>query len=210
MSSLFPFLLIFIIALAIGIFIGKLIFSARFQSEKISLEEKLIATNNQIDQINQQFAFEKNAFEKQLGIANTEKETIRNEKDSLALQLTKKEVDFENLWERNKEQKDEVEKLQEKFTKEFENLANKILDEKSSKFTEQNKENMKNILSPLQDKIQLFEKKVEDTHKESIDYHAALRQQILGLKEINLQMSKETLNLTKALKGDSKMQGNWG
>jgi DNA recombination protein RmuC len=210
MSSLFPFLLIFIIALAIGIFIGKLIFSARFQSEKISLEEKLIATNNQIDQINQQFAFEKNAFEKQLGIANTEKETIRNEKDSLALQLTKKEVDFENLWERNKEQKDEVEKLQEKFTKEFENLANKILDEKSSKFTEQNKENMKNILSPLQDKIQLFEKKVEDTHKESIDYHAALRQQILGLKEMNLQMSKETLNLTKALKGDSKMQGNWG
>ncbi|WP_396171652.1 DNA recombination protein RmuC [Flavobacterium sp.] len=210
MSSLLPFLLIFIIALAVGIFIGKLIFSARFQVEKISLEEKLIATNNQIDQINQQFAFEKNAFEKQLGIANTEKETIRNEKDSLALQLTKKEVDFENLWERNKEQKDEVEKLQEKFTKEFENLANKILDEKSSKFTEQNKENMKNILSPLQDKIQLFEKKVEDTHKESIDYHAALRQQILGLKEMNLQMSKETLNLTKALKGDSKMQGNWG
>lgn len=68
---------------------------------------------------------------------------------------------------------------------------------------------MKNILSPLQDKIQLFEK-AEDTHKESIDYHAALRQQILGLREMNEQMSKETLNLTKALKGDSKMQGNWG
>lgn len=56
----------------------------------------------------------------------------------------------------------------------------------------------------------MFEKKVEDTHKESIDYHAALRQQILGLREMNEQMSKETLNLTKALKGDSKMQGNWG
>ena len=69
---------------------------------------------------------------------------------------------------------------------------------------------MKNILTPLQDKIQLFEKKVEDTHKESIDYHAALRQQILGLREMNIQMSKETTNLTKALKGDSKMQGNWG
>ena len=103
-----------------------------------------------------------------------------------------------------------MEKLQEKFTKEFENLANKILEEKTNKFTEQNKENMKNILSPLQDKIQLFEKKVEDTHKESIDYHAALRQQILGLSEMNAQMSKETVNLTKALKGDSKMQGNWG
>ncbi len=210
MSTLLSFLLVFIIALAIGVFIGKLIFSARFQSEKISLEEKLIASTNQLTQQKEQFLTEKNAFVKQVEFSTAEKEGIRNEKDSLVIQLTKKEVDFENLWQRNKEQKEEVEKLQEKFTKEFENLANKILDEKSSKFTEQNKENMKNILSPLQDKIHLFEKKVEDTHKESIDYHAALRQQILGLKEMNLQMSKETLNLTKALKGDSKMQGNWG
>ncbi|QKJ64604.1 DNA recombination protein RmuC [Flavobacterium sp. M31R6] len=210
MLTTLPLLLVFIIALAIGIFIGKLIFSARFQSEKVSLEEKLIALNSQLNQQKEQFLLDKNTFEKQLELSNSEKENIRNEKDSLAIQLSKKEVDFENLWERNKEQKEEVEKLQEKFTKEFENLANKILEEKSNKFTEQNKENMKNILSPLQDKIQLFEKKVEDTHKESIDYHAALRQQILGLREMNIQMSKETINLTKALKGDSKMQGNWG
>ena len=203
-------LLTFCIALAIGIFIGKLIFSARFQSEKVSLEEKLIGFTSQFNSLKEQFISDKNSFEKQLLHTNSEKETIRAEKDSLAIQLSKKEVDFENLWERNLEQKQEVEKLQEKFTKEFENLANKILEEKSNKFTEQNKENMKNILTPLQDKIQLFEKKVEDTHKESIDYHAALRQQILGLREMNAQMSKETINLTKALKGDSKMQGNWG
>ncbi|NDP26701.1 MAG: DNA recombination protein RmuC [Flavobacterium sp.] len=203
MSNMIPFLLVFIIALAIGVFIGKLIFSAKSQSEKAFLEEKLNALKDQS-------LVEKTTLEKQLQQSIQEKESIRNQKEAINIQLTKKEVDFENLWQRNKEQKEEVEKLQEKFTKEFENLANKILDEKSSKFTEQNKENMKNILSPLQDKIQLFEKKVEDTHKESIDYHAALRQQILGLREMNLQMSKETLNLTKALKGDSKMQGNWG
>ena len=210
MSTVLPFLIVFIIALLLGIFIGKLIFSARFQSEKISLEEKMIAFNGQINQLKEQITIDKSNFEKQLQFNIAEKESIRTEKDSLAIQLSKKEVDFDNLWERNKEQKDEVEKLQEKFTKEFENLANKILDEKSNKFTEQNKENMKNILTPLQDKIQLFEKKVEDTHKESIDYHAALRQQILGLREMNIQMSKETINLTKALKGDSKTQGNWG
>ena len=203
MSNMFPFLLLFIIALAIGVFIGKMLFSAKLQSEKAFLEEKL-------NDFKEQSLIEKTALERQLQQALQEKDSIRNEKEAINIQLTKKEVDFENLWQRNKEQKEEVEKLQEKFTKEFENLANKILDEKSNKFTEQNKENMKNILSPLQDKIQLFEKKVEDTHKESIDYHAALRQQILGLKEMNLQMSKETLNLTKALKGDSKMQGNWG
>ena len=203
MSNMLPFLLLFIIALAIGIFIGKLLFSAKSQSEKTFLEEKL-------NDFKAQAIIEKAALDRQLQQSIQEKESIRNEKEAINIQLTKKEVDFENLWQRNKEQKEEVEKLQEKFTKEFENLANKILDEKSSKFTEQNKENMKNILTPLQDKIQLFEKKVEDTHKESIDYHAALRQQILGLSEMNAQMSKETLNLTKALKGDSKMQGNWG
>lgn len=189
----------FIIALSIGFFLGKTLFAAQSKSDKASLEEK---TNSLLQQIEQ--------LKNQLNQTVQEREKIRTEKEALAIQLSKKETDFDHLLERHKEQKEEVEKLQEKFTKEFENLANKILEEKTVKFTEQNKENLKNILSPLQDKIQLFEKKVEDTHKESIDYHAALRQQILGLREMNEQMSKETLNLTKALKGDSKMQGNWG
>ena len=186
-------------ALAIGFFLGKMLFSARSQSDKSGLEERI---NGLLEQIEQ--------FKNQVRQHSLEKENLQKEKESLAIHLAKKENDFDNLWERSKEQKQEVEQLQEKFTKEFENLANKILEEKTVKFTEQNKENLKNILSPLQDRIQLFEKKVEDTHKESIDYHAALRQQIVGLREMNEQMSKETLNLTKALKGDSKMQGNWG
>ena len=210
MTAVLPFLIVFIIALAIGIFLGKLLFTANSKTEKATLEEKNNGLLSQINQMKEQVLVDRTDFEKQLAASNLDKETIRSEKEALAIQLSKKETDFENLWERNKEQKQEVEELQEKFTKEFENLANKILEEKTSKFTEQNKENLKTILSPLQDKIQLFEKKVEDTHKESIDYHAALRQQILGLREMNEQMSKETLNLTKALKGDSKMQGNWG
>jgi len=210
MFDFLPLLLAFVIALFLGIYLGKLLFSARAQSEKVSLEERLNANANQMQLQREQFENERNNFQKQFQLSNAEKENIRTEKDSLAIQLSKKEVDFENLWERHKEQKNEITELQEKFTKEFENLANKILEEKSAKFTEQNSENMKNILLPLQDKIQGFEQKVEQTHKESIDYHAALRQQIVGLSEMNAQMSKETLNLTKALKGDSKMQGNWG
>ena len=199
MSLTISILFVFIVALAIGIFIGKLLFSSKLNSENAFLEEKIKSISQQMVQ-----------SENQTQNIVLERDALRNEKEAITIHLTKKEADFDHLLERNKEQKEEVEKLQEKFTKEFENLANKILDEKSNKFTEQNKENMKNILLPLQDKIQLFEKKVEDTHKESIDYHAALRQQILGLSEMNAQMSKETLNLTKALKGDSKMQGNWG
>jgi DNA recombination protein RmuC len=189
----------FIIALPIGIIIGKIIFSANSKSEKASLEEKINGLLQQIEQL-----------KLQLNQTTLERESIRNEKEALAIQLSKKETDFENLWERNKEQKEEVEQLQQKFTKEFENLANKILEEKTNKFTEQNKENLKNILSPLQDKIQLFEKKVEDSQKETHGYHSALKEQLQHLKDQNLKISKEAENLTKALKGDSKMQGNWG
>ena len=210
MTPIISFLVVFIFSLALGLILGKFLFNANSKSEKASLEEKINGLIAQINQLKEQFQLERNQVEKQLEASNEEKEKIRSEKDSLAIHLSKKETDFENLWERNKEQKQEVEQLQEKFTKEFENLANKILEEKTSKFTEQNKENLVNLLNPLQEKIQLFEKKVEDTHKESIDYHAALRQQIVGLTAMNEQMSKETLNLTKALKGDSKMQGNWG
>ena len=188
-----------LVSLAIGFYIGKLLSKTQSNAEKSNLDGQLISLNQQLSELKISMQH-----------LQIEKQKIQAEKEEFAILLAKKENDFDNLLERTKEQKEELNNLQEKFTKEFENLANKILDEKTQKFTEQNKENLKNILSPLQDKIQHFEKKVEDTHKESIDYHAALRQQIVGLREMNAQMSKETINLTKALKGDSKMQGNWG
>ncbi len=198
------------IALLGGILIGKIIYTSKSESIKTGLEAKINALGTQYQIAREQLATDRSAFEKQVRQMQTEVESLRSEKESFAIKLAQKESAFENLWEKNLEQKEEVRKLQEKFTKEFENLANRIMEEKSAKFTEQNKENLKNILSPLQEKIHLFEKKVEDTHKESIDYHAALREQIINIKLMNEQMSKETINLTKALKGDSKLQGNWG
>jgi len=214
-------LLVAIIAAIIGFFIGKYMASLKNKSDQSTLSERANQLQTQYEEAkktaDQQLTFVKQEQEaykqsvvKQLEDITNDREEIRREKDFLNTELTRRNTEFENLQLKNQEQKNEVEKLQEKFTKEFENLANKILDEKSNKFTEQNKENIKNILNPLQEKIHVFEKKVEQTHKESIDYHAALRQQIIGLKDLNEQMSKETTNLTKALKGDSKMQGNWG
>jgi DNA recombination protein RmuC len=206
MNDLIIYFLIALIFSFIGLLIGKLLAKLNFEKEKIvvekeksTLEERTILLQQSKDII------ENNFIESQKELKNNqqEKEKLISEKSTLVSELKSLEAKLT-------ENKGEVEKLNEKFTKEFENLANKILDEKSSKFTAQNKENIKNILSPLQEKIKGFEDKVEKTHKESIDYHAALRQQILGLKELNQQMSKETLNLTKALKGDNKIQGNWG
>ena len=206
MTQIIINLLIALIFSVIGLFIGKLISKLQIEKEKSSSEKEKNTLEIQNNTLNQSV---KN-LETKLEELQSELKFIQKEKESLISDKTRLETEFKNTSEKLHDNKGELEKLNEKFTKEFENLANKILDEKSSKFTEQNKENIKNILNPLQEKIKGFEDKVEKTHKESIDYHAALRQQILGLKELNQQMSKETLNLTKALKGDNKMQGNWG
>lgn len=187
----------------IGIYIGFIITKLKIKGEQNRLEERVSHLQKSLEDSKTQFELELRKIE-------IDREDIRREKDFLNTELTRKNADFENLAIKNKEQKAEVEKLQEKFSIEFENLANKILEEKSSKFTLQNKENIDAILKPLQEKIQHFEKRVEETNKEDITRSADLRRQIIGLKELNEQMSKETTNLTKALKGDSKMQGNWG
>lgn|SRR5690554_3434958 len=209
MSPLLIIMLIFI-SLLIGIFIGKALFKVTSGSEKIISEEKINSLSREIDNQKQIFSEQKKSFENQIQQLNAEREKLLNEKQSLLVLLSKKETEYSNLLQKNSEQKQEVEELQAKFTKEFENLANKILEEKSNKFTEQNKENIKNILNPLQEKIQLFEKKVEDSQKENIGIHASLKEQLQNLQNQNLKITQEAENLTKALKGDSKMQGNWG
>lgn len=193
------FILVAILSMAVAVIITMLFLKSASKEKTSLLQER----NNFLIK-------EKENFLNQLEKLEREKQITLEEKHRFSLQLTQRETELKNLENRLLEQKKETSELQEKFTKDFEVLANKILEEKSSKFTKQNKENIQNILTPLQEKIQTFEKKVEQTHKESIDYHAALRQQIFGLKELNEQMSKEAINLTKALKGDSKTQGNWG
>ena len=118
--------------------------------------------------------------------------------------------DYRNLQEKLAEQKSEIEELQQKFIKEFENLANKILTEKSETFTKQNRENIDQILKPLGEKIKDFEKKVDDVYVTDSKERASLVQQIKTLHDLNQQMSKDATNLTNALKGETKTQGNWG
>ncbi|CEN34028.1 DNA recombination protein RmuC [Capnocytophaga cynodegmi] len=196
---MFLYIIISIICLAIGFFLGTYI-------NKIKTEN-LISSNKNREELQQRSLEE---LQQLLAIEKQEKEDFRDQKDELNLLLTKNESEKEFLLTKLKEKSKETELLQEKFSKEFENLANKILEEKSSKFTEQNKENLKNILSPLQEKIKDFEQKVEHSQKENISIHSALKQQLTDLQNQNLRITKEAENLTKALKGDSKIQGNWG
>lgn len=206
MNNLIIYLLIALIFSFIGFFIGKLLTKLNLEKEKTIVEKEKSTLEERVALLLQsKDLVENNYIELQKELKNNQQE-----KEHLSIVNTRQDSENKNLQLKFDEHKSEVEKLQEKFTNDFEVLANKILEEKSTKFTEQNKESLKIILNPLQEKIKLFEDKVDQTHKESIDYHAALRQQIIGLKEMNLQMSKETINLTKALKGDNKTQGNWG
>ncbi len=92
----------------------------------------------------------------------------------------------------------------------FENLAQKILDEKSEKFTHQNRQNIDNILSPLRQQLGDFKKRVEDVYDKETKDRAQLANEILHLKGLNERISQDAINLTNALKGESKTRGNWG
>ncbi|QWX82625.1 DNA recombination protein RmuC [Cellulophaga sp. HaHaR_3_176] len=210
MNPYIIYLLIGIVCLAVGFFLGNYIQKLKTTSSQSALLERENQLRNTITSLEKKIDTAEETITDIRALSELDKNELRSEKEQLSNQLIRYQANVENLQLKNTEQKEEVEKLQEKFTKEFENLANKILDEKSSKFTEQNKENIKNILNPLQEKILLFEKKVDESQKESIGMHSALKEQLATLQLQNLKITQEAENLTKALKGDSKMQGNWG
>jgi DNA recombination protein RmuC len=197
-DSLILFIAI-IISAGIGAFIGLKFAQLKSKADKSTMDERQHQLNSTISEL-------KETIQKVEG----EREQIRADKDFLNSELSRRNAELENLQQLNQKRDEELAKQQEQLRKDFELMASKILDEKSEKFTLQNKENIKNILNPLEEKIKTFEKKVEDTQKENISMHSALKQQLLGLKDLNQQMAKEATNLTKALKGDSKTQGNWG
>ena len=116
----------------------------------------------------------------------------------------------ENLKQRLKEHKQEVEELQKKFTTEFENIANKLLKQNTTDFAEANQKRLDEILKPLRENIKTFEQKVDDKYEKELKERTSLMEQIKSLSDLNQQMREDAQSLTKALKGDSKTQGNWG
>ena len=128
----------------------------------------------------------------------------------LKSELSAKEERIKILNEKIKEAQETKEETEERLTKEFENLAHKILDLNSEKFKKQNKEQIDTLLSPLSEQIEKFKKKVEDTNEKGVERNAMLMQKIISLESLNNKLSQDALNLANALKGDSKTQGDWG
>ena len=128
----------------------------------------------------------------------------------LKSELSAKEERIKILNEKIKEAQETKEETEERLTKEFENLAHKILDLNSEKFKKQNKEQIDTLLSPLSEQIEKFKKKVEYNNEKGVERNAMLMQKIISLESLNNKLSQDALNLANALKGDSKTQGDWG
>lgn len=146
------------------------------------------------------------AQERLLTELNTERGNLARSRESLESARSYLKAQQENI----EVQKLEAKKNQEKFSKDFELIASRILEEKTHKFTEQNRTNLDIILNPLKENIKAFEEKVDKVYKTEAGERNVLQGVITQLMELNKTMSLETQNLTKALKGDNKKQGNWG
>jgi len=114
------------------------------------------------------------------------------------------------LQEKLASQKEEIQQVREQLYKDFKLTAENILEEKTNKFSAVNEEKLGNIINPLKEKIQSFEKKVEETYHNETREKANLRKELEQIISINKQMSDDAQRLTSALKGDSKIQGDWG
>ncbi|HYV93889.1 MAG TPA: DNA recombination protein RmuC [Chitinophagales bacterium] len=188
-----------IIAITAGFAIGYLLLRNQ-SSSKISelLSQKNVAEGKVNDLLAQKQKSENDAVQQNEKILQLtgENSSSKNALENLQQKLVEQKADFENL--------------QERFTKEFENLANRIFDAKGKTFAEQNKQNLDQLLKPFQEKIKDFEKKVEDAYDKELRDKVSLREEVRKLYELNTKLSIEATNLTKALKGDTKKQGDWG
>lgn len=210
-----------ILFLAAGLVLG---FIPIFFILKSKLQKQSTVSELEKRASEQQFVQEKFELEKVKSLLEDRNQMLQKEREGLLLQvqqlrsengiqsqqLARAEADFSNLQEKLESQKSEMEKLQQKFTTEFENIASKILKQNTEEFSVSNQKSMTELMLPLKEKIQGFEKKVEDTYEKGLKDQTDLKAELKKLHDLNLKISDEANNLTKALKGDVKKQGNWG
>lgn len=205
------FIAIVILLVAVFLFLKK-----PAVADGLSLDEHQ-ALKTQIAVAEQQLL---NAREERLAIENSyiaRLEKLENERTGLIEQISFEKQELAKMQESAKAQqrlfelqKEFIAENQIRFSKDFELMASEILKRKSAEFTEVNRTNLDLLLNPLKENIKAFEDKVEKVYKSESDERNVLKGEITKMMELNKQISDEASNLTKALKGDNKKQGNWG
>ena len=192
-------ILYLLIGLAAGISIGVL-----YSKNKAASNEANSDLNNYVSK--ELYTSEKERSEK-IENENREKEELIG---NLKADVSSKNTLIETLNSKLDEESKRLIEQQKQLQTQFENMANEIFEKKSEKFAEQNQKNIDLILKPLGEKIKSFEQSVEDKYVKDQKNKASLSEQIKLLQETNQRISQDANNLAKALKGDSKVQGDWG
>jgi len=189
---MFIYLITFVAGFIIALIIASIVHRVVSKNKTVAIEERL---------------------QQQVMITCDLKKEIQNlvsEKENLIASVSKAETKIGFLEEKLLQQKEEMNKIGESFKFEFKNLAQNILEEKTQKFTEVNEQKMKAILDPLKNELGVFKQKVEETYDKESKERFSLGKEIERLVIMTQQVSTDANNLTTALKGNNKMQGNWG
>ena len=192
-------ILIVLVAMLIGILAWLLRRSQQLKLEELSSREKLLAIEGELAR----------AIES-LHNSDNQNASFRQELQTLRESKARLETSLELERIQHGEKLTLLNESKEQLTVAFKNIANEIFDDKSKKLVDNNKESLATVLNPLQDKIRQFEKRVEDTYDKESKERFSLAREIKQLQEMNIQISEDAVNLTNALKGDNKAQGNWG
>jgi DNA recombination protein RmuC len=134
----------------------------------------------------------------------------KQENTTLHTRLSELETRLEDERKSSAEKLSLMQEAKEQLKMEFQNVANKIFEDKSQKFTNQNKENLDSVLKPVREQLSEFKKKIEDVYDKESKERVSLLNEIVHLKSLNERISEDALNLTNALKGQSKTRGSWG
>ncbi|GAB5498829.1 MAG: DNA recombination protein RmuC [Pseudohongiellaceae bacterium] len=199
MDPVFLTVLALLTAVAVVAIVILLLQVQKLRLAKLTSDERLAARDADLSELQQQYL------------------QLRQERDSLTSELQSRREENASLrtsLDMEKQQTEEKLKLlqdsEQKLSVAFKNIANEIFEDKSKKFTSVNKDSLATVLGPLQEKIQHFEKRVEETYDKESKERFSLAKEIKNLQELNARISEEAVNLTNALKGDNKAQGSWG
>lgn len=173
--------------------------SQKLRLAELSAQEKLLAREAELGSAAQS-----------LQRAVSEREALANELQNLREQKAKLETSLELKQKQHDKDLAFLKESEKQLSVAFENIANRIFEDKSKKFVDNNKESLSTVLSPLHEKIRQFEKRVEETYDKESKERFSLAREVKQLQELNAQISEDAVNLTNALKGDNKAQGNWG
>ncbi|WP_319381770.1 DNA recombination protein RmuC [Thiomicrorhabdus sp.] len=150
------------------------------------------------------------ALQRRLSNKEDELELLRNELSEVSQHLSSTKMELDKEKQAAAEKLALLDEARQAMGNEFKVLANQIFDQKQQQFSQTSRDNISAVLKPMQAALDSFKDRVEKTHKEDLEGRAGLQEQLKQLQALNSQMSQEAQNLTQALKGDNKTQGNWG